>query len=164
MSTFAQIHNRYFADEEPVQLHEGGTIKGYGKRQHGLNGKDADLDYAGQNWVDEAWWFSDRIEISGYRYSTICPPEDDEYGNPIMLPDVQAEIVCGSGYPGEWTGDEWCMRDDYNLTVPFDWQDNLGDEENIASACTAAVAAIEKDSVNFEREMTYINKALSGEV
>lgn len=101
----------YNQTDEPIDLTENKTLKGCGRRGHGLNGKDADLDYGGQNVVNSARWFAeDHIEIEGRRYAAIVPREDwiEE-----QLDSAQ-ELVMGCDRAGsEWDGDYWVFSENY---------------------------------------------------
>jgi hypothetical protein len=146
-----------YDEESAFDLADGDTIKGYGRVQHGLNGKDADLDYGGQNRVSEAWWMEGgTISISGHRYASICPGEhwDDQ------LMDAATELVIDCGYPGEWDGDYWVIGEDYSLSLTLDWDDEKTEEENLKAARAAAVSAISEDSAAFESAMTALAKSM----
>ncbi len=56
---------------EAIDLTDDKTLKDYGRRQHGLNGKDADLDKDGQTVITEAWWFPDSVRCTFFRYFTV---------------------------------------------------------------------------------------------
>ena len=145
----------YNQTEEPIDLTDGYTIRGYGRSQHGLNGKDADLNYGGQNKVKSAWWFeSGKIQVDGTRYASIVP--NDEVGDDLL--DIGAELVAGCGYAGEWDGDYWVVSEDYSLTLQLDWNNDLTDERNIEAACQFTVDAISKDSHAFETAMAELAK------
>lgn len=146
----------YNQDSEPLQLHEDKTLKGYGRKGHGLNGKDADLDECGQNVVDEAWWYDDNtITIEGRRYASVCGDDDwdDDQWN------VAQEIVSGEGIAGEWDGDYWVLTQLYTLRTACLWNDDETEEQNIARACKAAMEAIDQDSKTFEDAIRGIHKA-----
>jgi hypothetical protein len=143
--------------DEPIDLAEDGTLKGYGRKQHGLNGKDADLSAGGQNKIKTAFWFEDHIEISGHRYASIVPSENWTEEQK----DSAQEMVCGCGYPGEWDGDYWIVGEDYRLNVPCEWKDYLSDKKNIDRALRFAYKAIMKDSRPFEREMAGLSAAFN---
>src|SRR6187551_770909 len=59
----------YTEAEEAIILHENQTLKGIGRRGHGLNGKDADLN-GGQIVVREAWWHPEAVTAVVYAYAT----------------------------------------------------------------------------------------------
>jgi hypothetical protein len=136
--------------EEPIDLCEDKTLKGYGRRGHGLNGKNADLDAGGQNVVLSAWWFVEgQIEISGQRYAVISPCEEateEQMG-------IATEIVCCTSYNGEWDGDYWVMTEDYSLLIQHEWDDDLTVEANTEAALAACYDAIRADSAEFEKVM-----------
>ena len=141
---------------EAFDLAEDKTLKGYGRRGHGLNGKDADLDECGQNAVTVAVWDdADTIHIQGRRYASLVP--DENWSEEQT--DLAQEIVSGAGYPGEWDGDYWILSEPYSLTVSCVWNDDESEEQNIERACKTAYDAIAKDSEAFEAEMAALNKA-----
>lgn len=147
--------NNCHDEERAIDLHEGKTLKGYGRRQHGLNGKDADLDVSGQNVVKSALWFDDgTILIEGYRYALICPDAD-------WTEALAMEIIVGSGYPGEWIDDCWELTDRYSLKLNHDWNDALTEEQNITLATDAAFKAIDADSHAFERAIDSAHATLA---
>lgn len=148
----------YNQTDEPLDLREGKTLKGYGRTDHGLNGKDADLDEGGQNVVREAYWFdSDTIHIVGSRYASICGSEDWTEAQW----EIATEIVCDAPEPGEWDGDYWVLTQDYELHVTCPWSDDETEEENIKRACAAAHDAICEDSKAFEESMSALSKAMN---
>lgn len=164
---FARMHNeyldsdRYFASEEPIALHEDGTLKGYGRRQHGLNGKDGDLDETGQNQVETAWWFADgHIEIKGTRYADVCPPLCCQNNRNDECWDVAQEMVADLPYEGEWSDDYWYLGEKYNLEVQCNWNDDETDEQNIARATEAAFDVINTNSAEFEQAISTLHKQL----
>lgn len=143
---------------QPLQLHEDNTIKGHGRRGHGLNGKDADLDEGGQIRIEGAWWTEDdTIEITGRRYASIVPGEEWTEAQR----DIAQELVCDCGYAGEWDGDYWVLGENFALTVPCAWRDEESDAANIERACNDAVEAIELDSTQFQATMQELNQAFS---
>lgn len=156
-------------EESATDLAEDSTLKGYGRRGHGLCGKDADLDYGGQVVVKEAWWFADGIiKVSGHAYASICPAEAYEFGSEPEYDEYMEcmhEVVCGCGYLGEWSDDYWVLHLDYDLKCDFEWDDAKSDEENIEAACSRAYDLImeDKEVKAFQDEMEYCSKAMSKE-
>lgn len=84
-------------------------LKSFGKRGHGLCGKDADLDYGGQIKVISAILQLDNdpptAQLVLSVYANICSPNDEEKA------EIAEEIVMDENqYHGEWTGsDYWCF-------------------------------------------------------
>jgi hypothetical protein len=156
-------------EEQAIDLAEDQTLKGYGRRGHGLCGKDADLDEGGQVIVNEAWWFEcGTIKVSGYAYASICPEDSDEFGNEYEYDEymnVMQEVVSGCGYPGEWSDDYWVLRLDYELKCDFEWDDTKSDEENTEAATRRAYDLIteDKEIEDFQTEMEYCSNAMSKE-
>lgn len=145
----------YNQTDQPIDLSDDYTLKGHGRKGHGLNGKDADLSYGGQNKVKSAWWFEDgKIQVDGTRYASIVPNDDASEDQK----DSAQELVIGCSYSGEWDGDYWVLSEDYALTLQLDWDDELTDEQNIEAAIDLALSEIAKDSQAFETEMTQLAK------
>jgi hypothetical protein len=108
-------------ESQAVQLHDDRTLKGYGKRGHGLHGKDADLNPGGQIVVDEAWWIDDGIVRADVTcYASLVPGED---WTEEQL-DSAYETVAGSDQAGEWDGDYWVCT--YKTQIKY--ESNLEDE------------------------------------
>ena len=163
--SFSSMHDDYLDpdraglnDEQPIDLQDGRALKGYGRAQHGLNGKDADLDYGGQNYIKSALWFEDgTIHIEGRRYASIVPCD----GASDEQIDVATAIVCDSCAPGEWDGDYWGLGEDYSLDLHLDWNNGKSEEENIDAACRPASDAINADSEDFENDMAETAKQVA---
>ena len=94
------------------------TIIGYGRKQHGLEGKDADLDPSGQCVVDKIELMENPqglfLKVDFHRYANVCEPcrvEDESDEDYEMIRDVASDIVCDEmNFSGEWTGsDYWCF-------------------------------------------------------
>lgn len=167
--------------EQPIQLHEDKTLIGYGRRGHGLNGKDADLDPYGQLVVKEAWWHADgTLEIHARGYASLVPAEIDslcealkKFEGKDLDPDSDEasdahasymdychEVVCGDGYEGEWDGDYWVLGHDIHLKLDLQWDDELTEEQNKNKALALAYQELEKDNAEFEKAMRACNEAM----
>lgn len=145
----------YNQTEQPLDLADNYTLKGHGRKGHGLNGKDADLDYGGQNKVNTAWWFEDgKIQVDGTRYVSIVP--NSNASNEQL--NIAESLVIDCGYGGEWDGDYWIISESYSLNLSLDWNDELSDEQNVEAAIDLALTAINKDSEAFESDMTELAK------
>ena len=90
-------------------IHDGLTLLGYGRRQHGLRGKDADLDPGGQI-VIESVFVTDLpteglfIGADVLCVANICAP----YSPGPDSESIKEEIVVTWDYPGgEWTGSDY---------------------------------------------------------
>jgi hypothetical protein len=150
--------NPFNFTERPLNLVEDRTIKGYGKRGHGLNGKDADLTPHGQLAVLEAFWFEDgTVRAKANAYATYCPDEerldDDDY-----MALCHAVVICAPGTV-EWSGDDWCGGEEVTVEFTLDWDDNLDDDANIAAACRALYDAFEKANEDFETAVAAVHDA-----
>jgi hypothetical protein len=151
-----------------IALLDNKTIKGYGRRQHGLNGKDADLDNAGQCAVDQIAIIdpngADTMFIRIYlnRYASICQPtDDDEYREAAMQKIAEEIILMTDEYSGEWTGsDYWSFSMNEVIDVPLtvDEFDNPN-LELLAERCTDWVHNSEEGK-NFEEFATNLNKSI----
>jgi len=123
-------------------LHNDRTIKGYGRRQHGLCGKDADLDEGGQivikslEVVDPLRAENLRLDAEVYCYANICEPDDPERR------ETAEEIVCTwNDYPGEWTGsDYWTFHHWAKVSVDVT-VDEVDEAEGIAAECIFDIVA-----------------------
>lgn len=95
----------------------------YGRKNHGLFGKDADLDPGGQLKVKEIRVLDlvkrtnlvVRAEV--YQYANICTPTDDnEKRQEALQEHAQFLIEDFTQYEGEWTGsDYWCFSRKANI-------------------------------------------------
>jgi hypothetical protein len=128
-----------FDEEQALQLHEDRTLKGHGRRQHGLNGKDADLDEGGQIVVKSAWWREDgTVEVDVQMYASICPDEEKTDDEAYM----EACVCCLEGLQVEWDGDYWTGGPAISFNFTHEWDDAKDEAANIAAACEATEAAI----------------------
>jgi hypothetical protein len=165
------------AEEQPIDLRDGDTLKGYGGRRHGLCGKDADLDEGGQVIGKEAWWHEDgTIEIRCRYYATIVPTEEYEFQADeeaeALRPVEQAaydgymdscsEFVAGAGYSGEWTGNDWSLGGDLHIRENFDWDDDKSEGQNVEAATDKAYDLImdHADVKAFQQEMAQCSQAM----
>lgn len=90
----------------------------YGKGLDRMNGKDADLDRGGQLSITDVRVVDGKIGekilwlvIDLHQYATHVPPDESE---------IYQQIILGSGYSGEWTGDDWCHTNDEVVYLPVD--------------------------------------------
>lgn len=162
--SFASMHNDYLSppdDDRAVQLDQNKTLIGYGRQGHGLNGKDADLDYGGQLVVNSAWWIeTGKIEVDATAYASICHASRDEFaseGEFDTYMDEATEIVCGSNYEGSYDGDYWVLTFPISLRLELEWDD---DEPNIAAACALVHDRLIEAAEPFATKMTELAKAL----
>lgn len=132
-------------EERAVQLDEDKCLKGYGKPSHGLCGKDADLDAGGQIVVTEAFWIEDdTVTAKVGCYATLAPGEEwTEEQN-----DSAQETILGSGYPGEWTGDDWILTYD----TSFKYTTKRKTEEGVIAELYRKIMA-DKGIKGFREEM-----------
>lgn len=156
--------NQFIATE----LLQDRVIKGYGKRGHGMNGKDADLDEYGQCIVEEMY-ITDPvhsetmfIEMKINRYASICTPTDDDEVREEKLQNMAEEIVmCACEYSGEWTGSDYWQYDMQEIIrVPLSVEEyenpNL---DELAQRCSNAIEA-SKEGKDFEKFATDLNKSI----
>jgi len=150
------------------QLLNGKCLKGHGKVQHGMNGKDADLDPAGQcvieeiNIIDPVKSETMFIELHIARYANICTPTDDDEQREEVLQQCAENIVFGATeYSGEWTGsDYWCYSFQEVIRVPL----LVAEYENpdfviLADRCADAVYN-SPEGKNFEQFAIDLNKQI----
>jgi hypothetical protein len=128
------------------------TILGHGRRQHGLNGKNADLDKGGQCVIKSITILdpvkSDTliISIEVQHYANICTPtDDDEKREKSLQENAEFLVMDACAYSGEWTGsDYWCFSHNETVKVPLtlDEYEEDTNEENLkllAERCADAV-------------------------
>lgn len=180
---FTRMHNEYLdydrwsrGDESVIDLTE--KLERMGRVQHGLCGKDADLDYGGQIVVTSCYWFEDDIVSAVVvPYATICEPmqrEDESDTDYDIRRSEYAETVLNwSNYPGEWTGDDWIFHmktqrsthpfgtHGFEVTVKHEWDDDLTDDENENAATEAIYNSIFKnqDIKDFQQSMMELAQA-----
>lgn len=149
-------------------LLNGRTIRGYGKAGHGMNGKDADLDFCGQCVIEDIVIVdpvgSDTmfIELHINRYASICTPTDDDETREEALQECAESIVCDAWeYKGEWTGSDYWSFSYYEvIRVPLfveEYEDPNFD--SLADRCAAAVEYSPKGK-EFEQFAIDLNKAI----
>jgi len=131
-----------------ISLLHDKVIVGHGRKGHGMNGKDADLDPQGQCVIDQVAIIdlikSDTlfIEIYTNRYVNVCTPTDeDEEREEVLQECAEAIILMNDEYSGEWTGsDYWCFTMNETIRVPLSVEEyehpNL---EMLADRCAEAV-------------------------
>ena len=173
-------------DDPPAQtiadkLCDGTILIGYGKRGHGMNGKDSDLDYGGQQLVkslevvDPTGADTMKVDINLHLYASICEPvlETEDEAKQEAATESAEFLVCDeSRYNGEWTGsDYWQFHDDVTTSVPLslDEYESIedGDDEaldgvaqRIAKECAsnAEVTAFESAMANLSKAVDEIHK------
>lgn len=74
--------------------------------------KDADLDR--HSYQDSHVDFIDdtKVRATDHTGKTVCPAEEHEEATD----EIQA-VVCGCGYPGEWSGDDWFLASETQIDV-----------------------------------------------
>ena len=164
-------------DQGPSQsiataLRHDRTIVGYGRQQHGMNGKDADLDPAGQLMVkgiqilDPIKSKHMEIEIAMLAYADVCEPCDDDEAKQEAMRETAQDIVCeADAYAGEWTGsDYWCFSHPFTVRVRLTVEEyEKGDgEKNISRLADRVAKAIysNKEGRDFARFAIRLNKQL----
>lgn len=185
------IENPYYRSDpgdEPFQdidekCRNGHAIKGFGKPQHGMNGKDADLDSGGQcivkmlETLDPTGAPSMLVRIHLRQYANVCEPyvegyedeTDEQYNeryNQAM--DEANEIVCSESlWFGGWTGsDYWCFSNELHIDVPIEVElyeeIGAGDKDAIRYLCAELADAIysAKELEPFENAMSELNEAI----
>src|SRR5262252_58357 len=150
----------YNQTDEPIDLRDEKTLKGgYGRRQHGLNGKDADLD-GGQIVIESAWWFEDHVHVEGHCYGVVCAPDTQAEEHPEhaeTLQQMALAIVCDhTRYSGEWDGDYWVFSDHFSLRIPIPARiyDYVKHETQLKHVLRLTAIACYKHARPFEQKMT----------
>jgi hypothetical protein len=170
-------------DDPPIQtiaenLCDGRILIGYGKRGHGMNGKDADLNYGGQcllksiEVLDPIGADNMELRLDIHCYATICEPSehDDETDEKLeQRREVAGEVVCtwDASYPGEWTGDDWCFDTDITATVPITVDEydegSFGNQKKVLEVIAQRIydaITSNKEISAFEKSMTALAKAI----
>lgn len=152
------------------QLLNGKSIRGYGKSQHGMNGKDADLDSEGQCVIEEIV-ITDPVnsetmfvELHVYRYVSICTPTDeDEKREEALQAYAEFIVMDANAYSGEWTGsDYWSYSMNEVIRVPLSVEEYENADENLdtlAERCATAVYN-STEGKTFEKFAADLNKAI----
>lgn len=152
-----RTHNNHLGSNEDMDnvnqdiafhIHQSEIIRGHGRIDHGMNGKDADLDCRGQCSVqsviitDPVKSDTMFIEIELYRYANICTPTHEDEKTEQQLQDMAEFIVMDSTeYRGEWTGsDYWTFSMQEVIRVPLlvEEYENPNYEE-LAARCANAI-------------------------
>jgi hypothetical protein len=109
--------------------------------------KDADLDPTGCTGIEQLENCRDEtVTIVASGHKTVCPIGfEDGQVHPVYgkwegdFGDMQTEIVCGAGIPGNWSGDDWSLSDEYRGDV-----DIIFDDDGEPNYEATAKAIIEK--------------------
>jgi hypothetical protein len=125
----------------------------YDKIDYCWTGKYADLDWHGYQGLHLDFIDDSKVRATVYTGKTVCPdeehPEDDE---------IYCEIVCGCGYPGEWSGDDWFLTTEEPIEIatvlnPETLQLDAG------ATADALYDAAQKALENWDREMKLLDEA-----
>lgn len=166
------------SDDSPRQtianaLHEESTIKGFGRRQHGLNGKDADLDNGGQCVVRGLYVYEDktglRLGANLNLYANVCEPtDDDDSRKDKYMKEIATEIVCDeTRYDGEWTGsDYWSFHINIEASCHIteaEYDDDGRSQKMLERIAERLVKAINANPEvpAFEKAMCDLNNAIN---
>ena len=167
--------------DEPSQtiadrLCDGRILIGYGKRGHGMNGKDADLDYGGQQLVESLVVLdpidgdSMKVEINLNLYASICEPileTEDEKKQEEATEWAEALVCDEQQYSGEWTGsDYWQFSTKVRTSVPLSMDEYESVESGSAKTLDAIAQRIHDECMNneevkaFEESMASLAKSV----
>jgi hypothetical protein len=181
MSRLAQIHNDYldpdmhlWPDEDYGYEGVLGALKKYdtGGWQYKeidccLSGKDADLELGDQgiqlNNVDDEFAYATvrggKTVVGDDCCFNLKDDNDEaefEKAKEAYL-EQMTELVCGCGYPGEWSGNDWFITFEEKIKVPIVLDEENGtDGEKTAEALLAEAERVLKP---FEKEMEYLRLA-----
>lgn len=147
------------------------NLKNLGRRQHGLCGKDADLDYGGQIKVESAYYYETNthcyIEAKVRPYASICHGEEYDFDSEEdfeVYIDLMTEIVCMSGWPGDYDGDYWVISmGEQTITLEWKEEEPPQTEEEKGKATRSLYDAIFKHCAGFQNDMTNLLKSMSVE-
>jgi hypothetical protein len=181
MSRLGQIHNDYldpdkhlWPDEDygfngvlgALKKHDTGRWQ-YDKIDCCLSGKDADLELGYQgiqlNSIDDEFAYATVRSGKTVVGDDCCFNLPDNASDELFEKARQAyldqmyEIVCGCGYSGYWSGDDWFISYEEQIKVPI-----ILDEENGTDGektAEALLAEAEKVLKPFEKEMEYLELA-----
>ena len=164
--------NQTIADK----LCDGRILIGYGKAGHGMNGKDADLDYGGQQLVtslevaDPTGADTMKVVINLHLYASICEPilETEDEAKQEEATDAAEFLVCDeTQYNGEWSGsDYWQFHTDVTTSVPLTVDEYESIEDGDAEALDGVAQRIAKACASneevhaFEQSMGNLAKAV----
>ena len=103
-----------------------------------------------------------RVTVSGHK--TLCSPTEDlEFEisdrDKETIDTVAQEIASGCGYPGEWTGDDWCLHFEETFLVP--WEEEDSDKELWRNAVAIYDTALKKCRP-FEEAMELAHEMMNG--
>lgn len=121
-----------------------------------FSGKDADLDPEGCIGIRKITGLSEddiTVEVGGHK--TVCPPNRQD------MADVACELVCGCGYEGEWTGEDWTLHFTEEVTVNYVWSDERSDEENFQDIADRVVIKAGQTCEPFKREMADLHLTIA---
>lgn len=112
-----------------------------------LSGKDADLDPCGQQGFDITDCNDEKIYLTGSCGKTVAGTDvclnvpDDEYekAREVYLENA-FEVVCGFPFAGEWSGDDWYLSDEFDLSVEWVMDDETGEPDYKATAVKVVAA------------------------
>ena len=141
-----------------------------------MNGKDADLDYGGQQLVtslevaDPTGADTMKIVINLRLYASICEPilETEDEAKQEEATDAAEFLVCDeTQYNGEWSGsDYWQFHTDVTTSVPLTVDEYESIEDGDAEALDGVAQRIAKACASneevhaFEQSMGNLAKAV----
>lgn len=135
-----------------------------------LTGEDADLESHGQQGVELVSVDEDGVDFivhggktfAGHDVCLNIPDDtgmndDAEWQRCLdLFLDQMYEFICGSGYPGEWSGDDWFMSFDEAASVPWSYKDD-GVTPDYEATCNAIVAKLDEVIKPWEDEMVSLD-------
>lgn len=128
--------------------------------------KDADLEASGCTGIKAIVGVQeDRLEIAVGGHKTVsggdCLETEDER---IVehYNEIAQDLVCGCGFSGEWTGDEWVVSWTDTIAVKVvHYQDQArGDDVDPAATATAIIHAAQSHVEAFEESMRTLSEQL----
>jgi hypothetical protein len=138
-------------------------LQNTGRIDHGLCGKDADLDPGGQINIIDAMLILDHEPVYALVkmnvYANICCPDEEKRA------EIAGEIVCDeTRYPGEWTGsDYWTFKisDDRYWEIKIDCPHIDSLETDHTTLDKVALANFCNDEIFKNQEIVKFQKAMA---
>lgn len=183
MSTLSSIHNDYLDPDKHLWPDEDygydAILKALKDRSTNRwqykeidccwTGKDADLEWQGQQGlhldsVDDEYAYATVHAGSTQAGDDVClnfpddaSPEEYDKAREAYL-EQMTEVICGCGYSGEWSGDDWYITTEEKIKVPVVMSEDET-EVNAEAIADALIAEGEKALANWEREMKSVDLA-----
>ena len=169
-TTLGQFFTYFLVKATEHELSECGGCHNTGCWICPFGWKDADLDEGCCGVGKNNGFTRNTVKFDVGGHATFCAgfdvlQWDDNIGNldeedfsrivEIYDENVQ-EIMCGIGYPGDWTGDDWCIYFHKDIEVP--WERYLGIFRNPVKTAERIIKAAVHHTDEFEKEVVLARK------